>query len=114
MTKTFRKQLASPRQDFFGLVFTGVIQIKTAGEYTFIARSDDGSVIMIGGHAVTEHDGRHGGDERNGKVRLEVGHYPFEVLFFEHDDGEDIDVFYEGPGFKRRRIPGDVLFHEAE
>lgn len=45
------------REEYFGLQFTGYINIKHAGNYTFYLRSDDGSRFTIDETVVVDNDG---------------------------------------------------------
>ena len=96
--------------DKFGLRFTGYIDIKTEGRYTFSTISDDGSRLYIGDELVADNDGLHGAEEKGGKIRLAPGKHPITVTYFESTGGEVLQVFYEGPGVAKQEIPADVLY----
>ena len=98
------------REENFGIVFTGSIQINTSGSYTFYTNSDDGSKLYIDGKQVVNNDECHAPRERSGKISLSRGRHAIEVRFFERTRGQVLDVRYAGPGVSKRAIPDNVLF----
>ena len=98
------------RDDRFGLVFTGKIQINTSGTYTFYTTSDNGSKLFINGKEVVDNDGKHPPQERSGKLSLSKGYHTIEVQFFELTVGEMLEMRYAGPGISKQKIPNGVLF----
>ena len=101
------------REDNFGIVFTGSIQINSGGNYTFYTNSDDGSKLYIDGKQVVDNDGLHAPRERSGSISLSSGRHKIEVQFFERTIGQVLDVRYAGPGVSKRAIPNGVLFPTA-
>ncbi len=101
---------ARKRSDHFGMVFTGSIDIKSSGAYTFYTKSDDGSKLFIDGKQVVNNDGLHGPRENSGKITLSAGRHSIEVQFFERTVGEMLEVRYAGPGISKQRIPSSVLY----
>lgn len=99
------------RDDRFGFVFSGYIQVPTDGMYTFWTVSDDGSQLLIGDTLVVDNDGPHGPRARSGKIALAAGKHAFTVRFFEWAGGEELIVYWAGPGFARQTIPAGALFH---
>ena len=98
------------QSDHFGMVFTGSIDIKSSGAYTFYTKSDDGSKLFIDGKQVVNNDGLHGPRENSGKITLSAGRHSIEVQFFERTIGEVLEVRYAGPGISKQRIPSSVLY----
>ena len=79
----------SLRPHAFGYVFTGVLKVPAAGEYTFTLDSDDGSRLTLGGSTILEYDGIHGvGNARTATVKLEAGRVPFRVDYFQGPVGD--------------------------
>ena len=102
--------LAPRTQDFkYGFRYTGYIDIKTAGTYTFYTSSDDGSKLYIGGDLVVNNDGLHPTRERSGTVTLAAGKHPIEVTYFEYYGNDVLQVSYAGPGISKQAIPDAVL-----
>jgi hypothetical protein len=93
------------RDDGYGIVFRGALEIPTDGEYSFFLRSDDGSRLSIDGRQIVLNDGIHAAIERRGAVRLRAGRHPFTVDYFEAGGGESCDVWVEGPGIAKQALP---------
>lgn len=98
------------RDDMIGFKFSGFIDIKTEGNYTFFLASDDGSRLYIGPYEVIDNDGLHGADEKKGDIKLKPGKHAISVHFFEKTGGEALTVSYEGKGVAKQEIPAAVLF----
>jgi len=65
----------------YGLRFTGLISIDTAGTYTFYSNSKDGSKVYVGGLLVVDNDGLHGSpNEESGTKYLGVETISPEVM----------------------------------
>ena len=90
----------SEKQDNFAVCFDGFLPIKTAGEYTFRTSSDDGSILYIDGQRIVNNDGIHGVESREGSIRLKAGIHQVRVEFFEASGGEEVTVYWAGPGQK--------------
>jgi len=103
----------SPRKqsDNFGFQYTGFIRLPIDGVYLFYTSSDDGSKLYIRDNLVVDNDGLHGIQEKAGVIALTAGMHPIRVTFFEKTGGDDLKIYYAGPGVEKQVIPGDVLFH---
>jgi alpha-L-fucosidase len=87
-----------PREEEYGLVFTGFVEVPETGLYRFFVDSDDGSMMNLHGAVVVDNDGPHSATEKSGAVALEKGLHPVEILMFE-DAGQDLlRVSWRGPG----------------
>ncbi len=100
-----------PRENYFGIVFSGKIHIKEPGEYTFYTQSDDGSRLYIDGEMIVDNDGLHGMEEKAGKVSLTKGLHDLTVNYFEAGGGNALRVYMEGPGLDKQTIPNELLNH---
>ena len=100
------------RDNEFGFVFEGYVNIETGGTYTFYTTSDDGSQLFINTRKVVDNNGLHGKRERSGSVTLMAGWHPIRVLFFERYGGNVLEVRYQGPGISKRLIPDKALSTE--
>ncbi|MCX5652993.1 MAG: alpha-L-fucosidase [Planctomycetota bacterium] len=93
-----------PREEEFGLVFTGFIEVPETGLYRFFVDSDDGSIMKLHGAVVVDNDGPHSATEKSGAIALEKGLHPVEILMFE-DAGQDLlRVSWRGPGMDAKAI----------
>jgi len=99
------------RNDSFGFVFSGYVDIPTDGDYTFYTTSDDGSTLHIGSTLVVNNDGLHGKRERSGTISLTSGKHPIRIEFFEKGGGQVLEVRWAGPGISKQLIPDSVLHH---
>lgn len=95
-------------------VYTGLIRIDKGGKYKFFTKTDDGSALFIGGRQVVNNDGVHGGQERGGEIELTEGLHPIKVIYFNVGGPYVFAVYYQGPGVKKRNIPGSVLSHVGQ
>ncbi len=102
--------LAERRKDeHFGFVFTGFVEVPRDGVYTFYTASDDGSRLYIGDDLVVDNDGLHGKSEAFGEAGLKAGRHSVRVTFFERTGGDALEVWYEGPGIRKQRVPASAL-----
>jgi hypothetical protein len=99
------------REDEFALRFTGYLDVPREGLYTFTTHSDEGSKLFIGSEEVVSNDGLHGPVEMAGDIALKPGKHALSVLYFESKGAEQLDVFWEGPGLPRQKIPPSALSH---
>ncbi|MBN2312108.1 MAG: DUF4838 domain-containing protein [Candidatus Hydrogenedentes bacterium] len=97
------------RQQFFGMQFSGYINIRRDGLYTFYTSSNDGSRLYIGSTLIVDNDGLHGLQDKGGFVALRAGWHPITVDYFQEGGTTGLAVDYEGPGLKRRAIPRRAL-----
>jgi hypothetical protein len=102
---------AAPRSENFGLRFRGFIDVPQDGVYGFHLTSDDGSRLIVAGDLIVDNDGVHGTRERSGYVALGAGLHPIELVFFQGRGGVALTFHYDGPGFDKRKVERDVLFH---
>jgi len=96
--------------DYYGLVFTGYIDVPADGAFTFYLMSDDGSRLWIGDELVVTNDGLHGPIEVAGSIRLKAGKHPVRVTFFEQAANETLTISYSGPNIEKQEIPPAALF----
>lgn len=92
----------SPRNELFGLRFSGFLQIPAAGRYKFFLSSDDGARLLIDGAVVVDNDGVHPAGFRDGTTRLRKGSHEVVVEYFEFHGQEELAVEVEGPDFPRQ------------
>jgi hypothetical protein len=96
------------RPDDFGFVFIGTLIVPADGEYEFTIDSDDGSRLILDGNKLLEYDGIHGlGDAKKAKVNLKQGRVPLRLEYFQGQFGKGLQLFWSGPGFKRRSLTAE-------
>lgn len=88
------------RDDQFGFLWEGFINIPVTGTYFFETASDDGSKLYIntpysnGATALVNNDGLHGTTYVGGSITLAAGTYPIAITMFENGGGESMGVFW--------------------
>ncbi|WP_439581653.1 family 20 glycosylhydrolase [Dyadobacter bucti] len=95
----------------FALKYTGYIDIKETGVYTFSLISDDGSVIKIDDNEITNNDGLHKTLLRNGQAALKKGWHKIEVSFIELQGDITLEVYQALPGEKFAPVSPEHLYH---
>ncbi|MFP6873147.1 MAG: PA14 domain-containing protein [Verrucomicrobiales bacterium] len=90
----------SKRADNFAIRFTGYVEIKRAGRYTFQTESDDGSKLYIDGKELINNDGIHPIVKKPASITLEPGMHKVVVTYFEGGGGEYLKVLYAGGGLR--------------
>jgi hypothetical protein len=105
---------ASSRDENFGLRFRGFLSVPEDGVYGFYLTSDDGSRLSIGGDILVDHDGIHGAAERSGFIALAAGAHPIELVFFQRAGGVALALECDGPGFEKRELGMELLFHRND
>ena len=88
----------APEEDHFGYVFEGLIRIPERGVWEFMTKSDDGSVLLVGGRRVVDNDCSHASVAASGRVALEAGLHPYTLLYFEDYEGQDLSWGWKAPG----------------
>lgn len=94
-------EAAARRDERFGLVYKGYIDLPETGEYTFHLESDDGARLIVDGKTVLDDSLKHPIREVDGNVRLEKGRNPFELRYFQHKQRMRIGLSYTLPSGKR-------------
>lgn len=100
-----------PRDNGFGLRFSGWIEIPEDGRYSFHLRSDDGSRLHLDGEVVIDNGGTHAPRTRSAEVELETGLHAILVEMFEVGGGEEVSLEWQGPGIARGPVPAEAFSH---
>jgi len=93
-----------PREEYFGLVFTGFIDVPADGLYRFFVDSDDGSVMKLHGRTLVDNDGLHSATEKSAAIALEKGLHPVEIRMLEAAGQDLLRVSWQGPGMARKAV----------
>ena len=102
---------SAPRESYFGYRFKGWIHVPSEGLYRFYLKSNDGSRLYIDDEELIENDGNHAMVEEVGLTCLKTGYHRIEIKYIQCGGGMGLEVFWEGPGFRKQMIPDHVLFH---
>jgi len=98
----FRLEKIETNKDHFALLMFGSITIERPGEYTFYCGSNDGSKLFIDSNLLIDNDGPHGFQELSGEITLDKGIHTIEVRYFQNGGGQELKVFWRGPGFDKQ------------
>ena len=88
------------RDEDYGLIFDGYIEVPEDGVYEFVLRSDDGSVLRVGDTDVVLNDGSHAYVSATGKIALAKGFHPLQVLYWQGSEGQGLDAAMRKRGEK--------------
>ncbi len=111
ITPLFGTEAIKEREDHFGIVFQGLMNIEKEGLYFFTAESDDGSRIWLDGRPLWDLD-RPGGGSKEAWIELGAGYHRLEVQYFETWGGECMNLGLKGPGIDVPNLPASMLFYE--
>ncbi|MCD6597032.1 MAG: glycoside hydrolase family 92 protein, partial [Bacteroidales bacterium] len=104
----------SQKANYFGFRFSGYIRVPKNGIYTFYLESNDGSRLFIDNEELIENDANHGAVEQPGSVDLKAGLHQIEVKYFQCGGGKKLKVSWAGPGFSKKEIGNEFLFHKSK
>jgi hypothetical protein len=92
----------------WGADITGVLNVQTAGTYTFSLTSDDGSQLYIDNNLVVNDSNIHGPYAVSGSASLTAGPHTFEIQFFEASGGlSGLDLSLpSGVAYGSANVPG--------
>ena len=97
------------REDNYGFVFEGCVQVPFTGSWRFFTRSDDGSRLYLDGSLLVDSDGLHAPVEQSGTRSLVAGIHDLRVEFFEAQGSAALEVGWQGPGVSEQLIPSSAL-----
>jgi alpha-L-rhamnosidase len=101
------------KEDAFGLVYEGWIDITKRNEYTFFLTSNDGTMLFINDEMIIDYDGLHGADEERTKTLiLDKGFHPIRLHYFQAGGGLYLKVSYASPEIAKTEIPAGVLYRK--
>ena len=105
---TVNESLVEHRENAFGIVLEGYVDLTTTDTYTFFTRSDDGSKLYINGDLVVDNDGNHGAFWEYGTTILEKGKHHIRIEYFEASGSEMLRAGILDPDM------GKVPFHPGQ
>jgi len=98
------------QEEYYGLVFSGYLDIPETDVYHFYTESDDGSRLYIDTKLVVDNDGLHGMQEESGAIALAKGFHLIRVTFFEKTGVDNLKVRWQNSRFNKQAIPDSLLF----
>ena len=113
------KVLTSKRGDGVGAHIQGLIHLDKPGIYTFMAQSNDGVRIEIGGEKIIEDPDVHKDrfSEPGGFVIDQAGWYPLSVLYFERKSTSTLELYWRPPedeSDSMQLVPAKAFAHMKE
>ena len=111
--------LTSGTDDGVGAHITGFIHLSEAGSYTFVAQSNDGVRLEIGGQLILEDPDVHSDRYSDfGKVEVAAaGWYPISVLYFERKATSTLELYWRPPSAPEgtmQLVPTEAFAHAPE
>ena len=97
--------------EYYGVVFSGYVNVPVEGVYSFFLASDDGSRMRVDEQLLIDNDGLHGLEQKRGVAALEKGLHPVRIEYFNKTGGEELSVFWTGPGIRMEAVPASAFFH---
>ena len=98
-------------KDWFGLVYSGYINISKDDVYTFYLKSNDGAILYIDNHLVINNDGYHFGTEKSGQIGLKKGFHSIQLSFFNGKYGAELSLKLKSKQSEKKEIPEEMLVH---
>ena len=96
--------------EWFGINFTGKLNISTSGEYSFTTGSDDGSKLYINDSLIINNDGAHAYYEKSAKIQLSQGECKIRVDYFQGPRTNiAMRLFWIKPGGTKVIIPASDI-----
>ena len=102
------------REETFGMVFEGDLEIKEAGDFNFRLGSDDGSRLYVNGKELIDNGGIHGVQHKEESVKLEPGMAKIRVDYFDQGGAQGLSLSVSGPGIKELSGGKDELLLSKE
>jgi len=99
------------QSDYFGLRAEGLIEIPSAGEWTFGLGSDQSASLYINGQPVVIDESGHSFRWRSGTIELEPGLHSFEVRYWDGWSQSGLLVSWTPPGGVEEVIPPSAFSH---
>jgi hypothetical protein len=85
----------SEREDNFGIVFLGNLNVDKTQNYVMQLSSDDGCRVIIDGEVIAEHDGIHAASIQEKVINIKKGIHDFKIEYFEASGGQSLEVKFE-------------------
>ncbi|MDA3853665.1 MAG: GxGYxYP family putative glycoside hydrolase [Bacteroidales bacterium] len=98
-------------KDQFSIRWTGFVQARYTGNYTFTINSDNGRKLWINDQLIIDQWLNDYGVEYSGSISLDAGElYPISLEYFEHDGGASCQLYWHSDVQEREIIPQSQLY----
>lgn len=111
VTESLAPTALAERDDHYALRFDGYVEVPETALYTFEARSDDGSRVLLHDQLVVDNDGSHSARTRTGAIALEAGLHPIRIDYFEDYAGQSLTVGYRRGDGPLTPIAPERIYH---
>ena len=102
------------RDSLYAFSYEGYLKVPRTGTYTFTIHADDAVSMIISGEEVTQRGGQSPSMTVNRmQVPLQRGLHDFTLRHFQAYGPAILEVYMEGPGMEKQRIPSSMLLHAA-
>jgi len=104
-----------PREQNFGVLYTGYLSVPSDSDYTFYLTADSGALLRIHGATVIDADyGYTGGTERSGTVKLTAGKHPFRLYYTHGASGTPaLSLQWSSTTISKQAIPSSTYFRDG-
>ncbi|MEN8193794.1 MAG: glycoside hydrolase family 2 TIM barrel-domain containing protein, partial [Bacteroidota bacterium] len=109
IVEKFDLDLIETNKDHYALLMFTSINIQEEGEYIFYIGSNDGSQLAVDNKLIVDNNGEHGYQVKSGKINLTKGRHSLELKYFQSGGGQELKVFWKGPGFSKRELTKEDL-----
>ncbi|HMR90043.1 MAG TPA: metallophosphoesterase [Saprospiraceae bacterium] len=92
--QTINLSTVAHREDHFGLLIEGYIEIPETGIRTFYINSDDGSKLYINDELLIDHDGDHSAMSKTGQTILSKGKHKIKIAYMEFKGSQHLQAGY--------------------
>ncbi|GKS56846.1 hypothetical protein YTPLAS18_03730 [Nitrospira sp.] len=97
--------------DNFSIRWTGWVQPKASGSYSFHTISDDGVRLWVDGKLIIDQWHDQGATEHTGTIQLQAGKkYDIKLEYFEHGGVASVKLFWSAPGVAKEIVPSSHLY----
>lgn len=93
------------KNEGFGIVFEGTLNIPSTGKYLFETSIDDGGDLLIDGEMVVHNQGEPGIGTERAIIELTEGKHSFMQNYYQEVWSARLDVRVEGPGIEKGSLP---------
>jgi predicted alpha/beta superfamily hydrolase len=87
-----------PRNNNFGLLVEGWLNIKEDGYYTFLLTSDEGAKLFVNNRPIIDENGAHWRLQRSFMVPMKKGFYPIRIDYYQKWADMALDLTFIPPG----------------
>jgi hexosaminidase len=99
------------REEQWTIQYRGYLRVPRTGVYTITTEANDGVKLWVGDRVVIDAISYSPAVVENaGSAALRAGLHPFTLGFLQMHGAAALDVYIEGPGLPRQRLPASMLF----